>query len=580
MLGSNHAQTLHRWACRVKNATNEYSKKYLNPIPPPAVLEALFCTNNPPDATDTPENEIRRITEQQSRTCIRLLASLDDQIADLDARSRELKGKRSRIANLLQKYNSVFHPIRHIPGDILLLIFRMCVDDYLGDITFCDFGRLALRRECERGTLDIEKAPWVLSHVCRRWRMLTLSLPWLWTHIVVDAHGVHRTFKDPPKAAELLELSLARCGSQPLSITYHETVFNHYEDEDEENDTNTPLFAAILAKSSYWLDIKLNTHPIEYNDFVLPHPTRFKHLVEVHFHFRNSALNGSDYEVTTELYAEAPNLTRLFLYGYNLIDQSGLAHIKFPWVNSRISNVERATGRWREMDAPDGVIIELLNEWPRERPLRFPSVHTLEFVGHHGFGVVSHLVLPSLKSLTIRAPVAHSADRGDLDYVIGVVKRSDCKLEELGLLGLPQDCDGGHLIRVLEETGNTVQSLSLGFPGLGDPWDEGRPLLPHLRHLTLRDISYGWAHKVVRARRKVESEETEAGFDRLERLDVEHISRRFGCNLDADDLKRLEEFCAAKGIAFDSRVAVTEEVEDEADDEGSSDEYGSEDDED
>ncbi|KAF7321849.1 hypothetical protein MKEN_00706800 [Mycena kentingensis (nom. inval.)] len=52
---------------------------------------------------------------------------------------------------------------------------------------------------------------WTLSHVCRYWRAVTFSLPWLWSSFCIRSNI-------PPKQQNLLKLQLSRSRTTPLDI--------------------------------------------------------------------------------------------------------------------------------------------------------------------------------------------------------------------------------------------------------------------------------------------------------------------------------------------------------------------------
>ncbi|THV07222.1 hypothetical protein K435DRAFT_833591 [Dendrothele bispora CBS 962.96] len=123
--------------------------------------------------------EIRRY-----KNAIRYLTSEREEVlADLDAQKTQLT------------------PIRRLPLEILSLVFLHCLPD---------------QEFVEPRPLD---APLLLTHVCRVWRDLALSMSSLWSSISVraDKEGCY-----PRK--KLLEIWLQRSGSKPLHFRIHEDI--------------------------------------------------------------------------------------------------------------------------------------------------------------------------------------------------------------------------------------------------------------------------------------------------------------------------------------------------------------------
>lgn len=99
-----------------------------------------------------------------------------------------------------------------LPDDVLSLIFKSCEplacrSDHLSTVF---------------NTLHTDNFPWVLSHVCGRWRALALDSPLLWSTIqfdmdkIIPACVISAVLND--KAAFLLELSLQRSRNVDLRV--------------------------------------------------------------------------------------------------------------------------------------------------------------------------------------------------------------------------------------------------------------------------------------------------------------------------------------------------------------------------
>ncbi|KIY65653.1 hypothetical protein CYLTODRAFT_424170 [Cylindrobasidium torrendii FP15055 ss-10] len=116
------------------------------------IQETLFTTNQVPSEADSKVIEVKlaQLREERSRLAARL--------AETEATIAHLK--------------AIQHPIRYIPDDVLGRIFEYATPWCFGDGTERDsFPPIPLK-------LD---APWTLSHVCRNWRAVCLSLPQLWS---------------------------------------------------------------------------------------------------------------------------------------------------------------------------------------------------------------------------------------------------------------------------------------------------------------------------------------------------------------------------------------------------------------
>ncbi|KIY64296.1 hypothetical protein CYLTODRAFT_425339 [Cylindrobasidium torrendii FP15055 ss-10] len=120
----------------------------------------------------------------------------------------------SDIAAMISLLDSVLHPMRYIPDDILALIFMYTTPCSLADgIAEDSIPRLT----------DHLDSPWTLPQVCRNWRALSLSLPCLWSSFCVPFKDL-----DNPKRARRIELCIQRSEPLPLRICFdHSACATH-----------------------------------------------------------------------------------------------------------------------------------------------------------------------------------------------------------------------------------------------------------------------------------------------------------------------------------------------------------------
>ncbi|PBK90577.1 hypothetical protein ARMGADRAFT_1166906 [Armillaria gallica] len=99
--------------------------------------------------------------------------------------------------------------VSSLPVEMLGEIFQLAVDGDLGSA------------ECD--VLDVKHSPnWVISHVCRAWRSVALSMPNLWTFICIEDDSDLLMLDGVPftdNRATLLREYLARSSQHPLRIT-------------------------------------------------------------------------------------------------------------------------------------------------------------------------------------------------------------------------------------------------------------------------------------------------------------------------------------------------------------------------
>ncbi|KAF9016240.1 hypothetical protein BDZ89DRAFT_962086, partial [Hymenopellis radicata] len=136
--------------------------KEANETRTPRVTELLH-QNQPP--LDRETSDLRRVLQN---TPI-VLQDLDQKIAWARKTLDNLLSARNQAQSHFEDAEAILHPLPRVPNEVLSEVFRNCIQivqdpcDYFFD------------------SLNPRRAPWVLTHVCRRWRQLALQSPRLWT---------------------------------------------------------------------------------------------------------------------------------------------------------------------------------------------------------------------------------------------------------------------------------------------------------------------------------------------------------------------------------------------------------------
>ncbi|KAK7031732.1 F-box domain-containing protein [Favolaschia claudopus] len=135
-----------------------------------------------------PEEVSARLQERCAR-----LRQLDRDIPELQAALDQLVEERKALRREVWAY-----PILNLPNELTELIFRACVSPGV---------RVMPSRSIP---------PLSLSHVCKQWRTIALSIPHLWNCVRPRAVS--------PNTVRLLELWLARAKTLPISISLSSTL--------------------------------------------------------------------------------------------------------------------------------------------------------------------------------------------------------------------------------------------------------------------------------------------------------------------------------------------------------------------
>ncbi|KAJ6552744.1 hypothetical protein B0H19DRAFT_901178, partial [Mycena capillaripes] len=112
------------------------------------------------------DSDIETIESAISRTDT-TLARLDDEIVRLQERLQQLEEKRASLAGYRVQNFSILSPLRRTPPEVLSEIFSWTLPPAI-------YSR-------QRMGFSAMDSPWVLTHICRRWRAVAISTPPLWS---------------------------------------------------------------------------------------------------------------------------------------------------------------------------------------------------------------------------------------------------------------------------------------------------------------------------------------------------------------------------------------------------------------
>ncbi|KAJ6467967.1 hypothetical protein C8R47DRAFT_1325889 [Mycena vitilis] len=161
----------------------------------------LLSNNEPPE-----ETELLSIRSVTSNDASRLI-SLDEEIALLRTRLKQLEDSRDSMSRLHRESIAILSPLRRMPAEILLEIFSWTMPP------------IAVIRH--RGKLNLTRSsPWVLTHICRRWRSVSISDPSLWSLVAIN----YSTNSDPWLAfsQSMVKNQIARARKLKIHFYGHE----------------------------------------------------------------------------------------------------------------------------------------------------------------------------------------------------------------------------------------------------------------------------------------------------------------------------------------------------------------------
>ncbi|SJL05263.1 uncharacterized protein ARMOST_08629 [Armillaria ostoyae] len=133
-------------------------------------IQALLKCNGPPLET---ERVSLLATASESSN---LLSVLKEKIDHVQQTLNVLLDGQAKVTENLRAVETLLHPIRSIPDDVLRHIFSFCVHEIHDILTERDTSN----------SLDSRNPPWTLSQVCRSWRRAALSTATLWRCLSID----------------------------------------------------------------------------------------------------------------------------------------------------------------------------------------------------------------------------------------------------------------------------------------------------------------------------------------------------------------------------------------------------------
>ncbi|KAJ7498222.1 hypothetical protein B0H11DRAFT_834860 [Mycena galericulata] len=126
----------------------------------------LLNSNEPPEAPVVPfiHSVLLRIGTH--------LACLDDEISSLRAQLELLEKGRASLSDYHMQNKGIVSPLRRMPPEVL------------GEIFSWTLLSVEEAWSCDR----FKKSPWVLTHICSRWRSISLATPSLWSQVIINYH--------------------------------------------------------------------------------------------------------------------------------------------------------------------------------------------------------------------------------------------------------------------------------------------------------------------------------------------------------------------------------------------------------
>ncbi|KAK7024952.1 F-box domain-containing protein [Favolaschia claudopus] len=179
----------------------------LEPIPvePSMVSKNLLGTNNLPA-----EHEFPALRDFVARGSARR-AFLDSKISPLKVELEKLVEERDALDVEIRKHEGAISPLRHLPTEILSLIFTYAIQPGPGE---------SFRYFAYYHFMDMKFGPLPLSAVCSRWRRIALSQSNLWTFFPLNFQEVLPESVPVEETLSAVKIHVERSRQAPLKLLF------------------------------------------------------------------------------------------------------------------------------------------------------------------------------------------------------------------------------------------------------------------------------------------------------------------------------------------------------------------------
>ncbi|KAJ7113903.1 hypothetical protein C8R44DRAFT_795944 [Mycena epipterygia] len=353
--------------------------------------QTLLGTNEPPEGA-----ELTFIRSVMSETGVRL-TYLDDEITRLRERLRQLEEERTSLASYHAQNTAILSPVRRMPAELLEEIF-------LWTLPSTDDARY-------RRIFDAKSSPWVLTHICSRWREVALSTSSLWSLVVIHCNWMAAN----PLAMVKTQIQRAR------------TLRIHFYGRERTTDSRPEIkmFRLLAEQSSRWTELRL-----ELTSQLLPLLVSLRRRLPSLRRLWIQSVSTSQTSVgSIDCFQAAPCLVDATIRNYG----HSHAHILLPAQHLTRYDLSGTWEMHRDIlklaqnlveariiifDEPSGEVIDV--------PLQRLYTRTAD--------VFDFIRAPALSEITI---YVDGDDDHDLPHLDLLVARSGCTLRRLSFEGLP-----------------------------------------------------------------------------------------------------------------------------------------------
>ena len=235
--------------------------------------------------------------------------------------------------------------------------------------------------------------PWYLGHICRSWRSVFISSPRFWDRFSFKLQAWGSTdigaTSEVERALALVQLCIERTKEHPFSFSFYVMMYTFavrpslYANQ---------ILAALVANADRWHTAYIIADPDGLQGSLAKAKGRFGQLRTLQICV---VPRPSHHHITSNLFEDAPNLTRVYATDYHRLRWSSVTvlHIQLD-----VGSAHRFFAEFEQMTSLEELVVRGSTSHHNYVPAELPSLRTLSVDQYFPFSLIK---APSLETLNL-----------------------------------------------------------------------------------------------------------------------------------------------------------------------------------
>ncbi|KAJ8083621.1 hypothetical protein PM082_009496 [Marasmius tenuissimus] len=364
---------------------------------------------------------------------------------------------------------------------------------------------------CPRSTFNLDESPWVLTQVCRLWRVVAISEPKLWASIDIDFLEIYESGISPANYNTILETVLERTKTTPLHVRI--TVSMDFFEAGDELVASLGPYAPRVVSLKYIAD---GEHRIQQVPAIPLPESGFEALERLHYQIPRRAPSEPTVAGWRYIQPSLPHGAIIFLR--SVLDAAPkLRRITLSSCSYAVGTIYHSEFNWRNIthlslfncsfEDADVCMAEILHDCPNletlimeyfpfaiKRRVLLPKLRTLAV--YNAGNNIGFFRVPSLQNLTVPGYL-------NFTFIRWMIQLSHCRLESITVVNLSLK-NSLQVEGFLRSVGTHVEELVLKglvlghlFDRIGDTNSLISPFLPSLKTIRVLQRLHEWEKPFV-----------------------------------------------------------------------------------